>query len=296
MVIARHAHHSDEVRFMFDITATLYDAYWGEFFHLAAFDPGENGRDFDTALRRMHECYFEAIRGAEAGRILDLGCGGGAFAAWMAELTPGEVVGIDISTVQLHRAHARTGSDTRDNLHFLQHDIMRVGELPGAPFDAAVCLDAACYLPAKGKALHEIATRLSPGARLLLVDWCSGECVSPLQEELILQPLREHWRIPTLDAALRYPQLFAAAGFRLLDVMDLSERVRPSWERAYEAAHAALTAPPTSLQIVQIAANAVRHGHDAVTLLKEQFTAAVVAKSAVDAEVLRYVAFLAQRA
>jgi hypothetical protein len=61
--------------------AELYYAYWGEFLHLAVFEPGDDPADVAGAYQRMHERYLEAIGGPAARRILDVACGGAGGAA-----------------------------------------------------------------------------------------------------------------------------------------------------------------------------------------------------------------------
>lgn len=241
----RREGYSTNIPLVFAATAGLYYEQWGEFFHLAIFEEGDDPEDFAGALARTHERYFQAIAGAGAGRILELGTGGGAFAAWMAERMAGEVVGIDLSPVQLARARTRCGDGGHENLRFIEHDIMHVDSLDEAPFDAAVCLDAACYLPDKSAALRAIAPRLRPGAKFLLVDWCRAEEAAALQLELILEPFYRYWGIPEMETVIGYATAFPATGFRLLDVEDLSPRVAPNWERGHQAAMTVLAAPLT---------------------------------------------------
>lgn len=278
------------------VTADLYHTYWGDFLHHAVFEPGEDEQDFHVALERTHERYFAAIGGATARRILDLGTGSGAFAAWMAQRTTGEVVGVDIASVQLGRARGHARALGRANLRFVEHDVMRIAELPEPRFDAAVCLDTACYLPDKGAALRGVATCLRGRARLQLVDWCRSEYVSPLQEELILEPLQRLLGIAAMETTLRYREHFAAAGFRLVEITDLSPHVAGSWARAYRLANVALAVPPTPLQLVRVTASALRHGPHAIAFLKGQYHAVLLAKAAADAGILRYVSFVAERA
>jgi SAM-dependent methyltransferase len=291
----RRDDHIKNVRFVFGATAELYYELWGEFFHLAVFEEGDDLADFNAALERTHERYFNKIRGAEAGRILELACGGGALSAWMAERTRAEVVGLDISDVQLARARKRLASAQHTNLRFIEHDIMRIADLDEAPFDAGIYLDAACYLPDKRSALQGIATQFSPGARLLLVDWCRAEHPTDLQEEMILKPFNRYWSIPGMETISGYERDFEAAGFRIIELEDLSASVAPGWERGYQAANRALAEPTTSAQLLAMAASAVKYGTRAVQFAKEQFYAAVFAKIAADAGVLRYVSFLVER-
>ena len=263
--------------------------------HLAVFENGVDHADFDAAFARTHERYFKAIEGSNAGRILELACGGGAFSAWMAERTQGEVVGIDISPAQLKRAYRRLENGKHKNLHLIEHDVMKIGELNGEPFDAAVFLDAACYLPDKRAALQGIASRLRRGARLLLVDWCRPQEVTALQEELILEPFYRCWCIPEMETVGGYERAFAAAGFRLIELEDLSSRVAPNWERGYKAAVSALTNPFVSKRLLRVAASTAKYGARAVRVAKDQFNAALLAKVAADAGLLRYSYFLVER-
>lgn len=213
----------------------------------------------------------------------------------MAERTQGEVVGMDISPAQLKRAYRRLENGKHPNLHFIEHDVMRIAELSGEPFDAAVFLYAACYLPDKCAALHGIATRLQAGAKMLLIDWCRPAEVTALQEEMILEPFYRSWCIPEMETVGGYERAFKVAGFRLVEFEDLSSRVTPNWERGYRAAMQALANPFVSKRLLGAAASTARYGPRAVRVAKDQFNAALLAKAAADAGVLRYVYFLVER-
>ncbi len=284
-----------DVRTVFGATADLYYEHWGEFFHLAIFEQEDGCVDWDAALERTHQRYFQAIGGAHARRILELACGGGAFSAWMAERTSADVLGVDISDAQLAHAYKRLKKKQLANLRFIEHDIMHIAELDEAPFDAAVWLDAACYLPDKHAALKGVATRLHKGARLLLVDWCRAKRPTALQEEMLLEPFYGYWGIPAMETVGGYEQAFKAAGFRVLELEDLSERVASNWERGYQIALKALAEPTTVERLAEVAVNTIKYGRQAVQLAKNQFNAAMFAKAAADAGLLRYVYFLAEK-
>jgi SAM-dependent methyltransferase len=104
-----------------------------------------------------------------AGRAMDLGCGEGADAIWMAE-HGWTVVAVDISSTALERVRAQAAArgvadrvDTR--LHDLEHG------LPGGSFDlvsaqflhSTVAIDRAAILRAAANAV-------APGGSLLIVD------------------------------------------------------------------------------------------------------------------------------
>ena len=292
---SRRARYRENIPFVFGATADLYYAYWGEFFHFAIFDTGESWRDYPTALDRTHVRYFDAIRGRDCHRILELATGGGAFAAWMAERTAGEVVGVDISEAQLSRAWSRVEDGVSPNLRFGRQDIMYLHEWREAPFDGAVCLDAACYLPDREPALRAIGSRLESGARFLLVDWCRSERVTGLQEELILEPFYRAWGIADMELVAGYERAFDRAGFRVIELEDLSVDVQPNWERAYRLALLALAEAPAPHLLVRMAARILQGGPRALRLARDQFGAALLIKAAADSGLIRYVSVLAER-
>lgn len=290
----RRRDYRDNVNYVFGATAELYYAYWGEFFHFAVFHDGDDTGDFDSAFERTHQRYCAAIRGSEARRILELATGGGAFAEWLAVHTEAEVVGVDLSDTQLAHAHARLKARPRRNLRFLKHDAMWLEEIDEPTFDAALCLDAACYFPDKLRALRGVATRVRASSRFLLVDWCRAERPSVLEQELVLEPFYRLWGIPEMETVNGYTRGFETAGFRLISVTDLSTNVAPNWERAYRLGLQALS-QLGPVQLRRMAAVVMRYGPGAVQLAKNQFYAVLLAKAAADTGALRYVEFVGER-
>jgi len=292
---ARRQHYRENMQTGFDALAELYYAYWGEFFHLAVFEPGDDPADLTAAYQRTHERYLEAIGGSTARRILDVACGGGALSAWLADQTTAAVVGVDLSSGQLSHARRWVAGGRRPNLRFVQHDVMHLDDLAEPAFDAAICVDAACYLPDRRAALRAIAARLRPGGRLLLVDWCRVERPAALQRELILEPLCRYWAIADLETAASYRRSFAVAGLRVQRLDDLSDHVVPNWERGYQAALRALAEPVHLGELLRLAADTVKHGGVVLQAAKDQFQVALLAKAAAESGLLRYVSVLAER-
>ena len=278
----------------FDALAPLYYEFWGEYFHLALFEAESDPEDLTAAYDRTHERYFELLGGPAAERIIELACGGGAFSAWMADRTAGQVLGIDLSRGQLSHARKWLADGRRPNLRFEQRDIMELDTLDGE-YDAAVCLDAACYLPDRSEALKAVARRLRPDGRLLMVDWCRAERTTSLQRELLLDPLCKLWSIGELETARGYRRKLEEARFEVIALEDLSDQVRPNWERGYQAALRALSEPLRVDRLLALASGAVRHGPRIVRAAKEQFSVALLAKAAADAGVLRYVLVCGRR-
>ena len=133
--------HVENMERMFAAVSDLYAQYWNDFFHFAIFEDGE---DRDSAFLRTHRRYAAALQVWSGSKVLELACGRGGFADFLAGETKAEVLGIDISRAQLR--HARRYQ--RSNLRFLHHNIMEV-QGPNARYDAVVLMDADAYLPDK---------------------------------------------------------------------------------------------------------------------------------------------------
>jgi SAM-dependent methyltransferase len=126
---------------------------------------------------RTNVALVREAAGLAAGTALDLGCGEGADAIWLAE-QGWQVVGADISRVALERAavHAEQAG-VAARVEWRQHDL---GEgFPAGSYDlvSAHFLHSPVELPREG-ILRSAAAAVAPGGVLLVVGhagWPAGE-------------------------------------------------------------------------------------------------------------------------
>src|SRR5688572_21206295 len=277
-------HHVENMERMFAAVSDLYAEYWNDFFHFAIFE--NEDEDMESAFERTHRSYAEALRVGAGDKVLELACGRGGFADFLAASTQADVLGMDISRAQLSRA----ARHRRPNLRFLHHDIMRVDSLEER-FDAIVFMDADCYLPDKGEAVERIARVMKPGARFLLIAWCKRGGLDPLQEELVLEPFMRYWGVPGLETPAGYRKHFRKAGLRLVEETDLNARTRRNWDFGYDQAIRGIR-EFSRVKAARYLWRGLALGGDGLRLLKEQFHAALYIKAAFDAGFLRYTRFL----
>jgi 2-polyprenyl-3-methyl-5-hydroxy-6-metoxy-1,4-benzoquinol methylase len=107
----------------------------------------------------------------DQGRILDVGCGFGLFAAYFGQTHPGRsIVGIDPNARRIGMAR-----DVASRLELQRHEFV-VGDVRDAelspPFDAAYVLDVMHHLPATDHrpVLERLRALLVPGGMLLVKD------------------------------------------------------------------------------------------------------------------------------
>ena len=98
------------------------------------------------------------------GRALDVGCGEGADAVWLAR-RGWAVTGVDPSTVALGRAR-RQGADARVDVDW-RHGVLADLDLPGAGFDLVSAFYA--VLPRETDPVPRLVSLVAPGGTLLVV-------------------------------------------------------------------------------------------------------------------------------
>jgi ubiquinone/menaquinone biosynthesis C-methylase UbiE len=104
-------------------------------------------------------------------RILDIGCGGGAFCREVAPLVApgGSVLGIDVAQAAVDIARRLSALDDRFELTFAEAD---AHDLPfgDATFDAAVCMSVLDFCQDPCQVLAEARRVVRPGGRFLVVN------------------------------------------------------------------------------------------------------------------------------
>jgi SAM-dependent methyltransferase len=118
---------------------------------------------------RVNARLAEVVPTLKAGRVLDLGCGEGGDACWLAE-RGWTVVAVDISDTALQRA--ATEADARglsDHIEFAQHDLS--DSFPEGTFDLISAQFLHSMIPFdRPRVLKQAASAIRRGGVLLIVD------------------------------------------------------------------------------------------------------------------------------
>lgn len=160
---------------------------------------------------RVNPRLPELAAGLPPGRALDLGCGEGADALWLAE-RGWDVVAVDVSATALQRAvEAASERNLLSRIDFQGHDLNET--FPHGSFD----LISAQYFHSPARldreaVLRRAAERVNPGGVLLIVDhgapppWAQhdGHHLPGIEEVLASLPLHEpQWAQPRIETVDR---------------------------------------------------------------------------------------------
>jgi len=200
--------------------------------HRQVWAPGvKDKRQALEYLNRLVAVELESLAGSDSGtaRVLDLGCGVGGTATWLAKALDIEVLGITNSAVQ-HQLAVQRAEELylADHCRFIQADFSDFPEIGW--FHAAYMIEAFTHARAAESLLSSIWEHLLPGGRLVIADdfrspeFLQMDEVSP--DVYWLQQFQHGWQLNSLLTRGEIIALASHAGFRLIKELDLTPFLR----------------------------------------------------------------------
>ena len=188
--------------------------------HRELWGPGVSTRS--EAVHHAHALVLDEL-GPHDRRVLDLGCGVGTAALYLADRLPVEVVGVSISPEQVRLAerYAAQGGPRPGTVQFRLADFT---DLPDdlAEVDLAFAIESFVHADPAAAFFREAARVLRPGGALVVIDDVrTGDPADPR-----LADFRAGWHAPNVVSVDEAAGLAADAGLRLVGSRDLSPRQR----------------------------------------------------------------------
>lgn len=217
----------------YDTTLSLYEELWGEHVHHGYWDPGESpgtGADRHTACDRTVR-ELVAFAGLPAScTVLDVGCGIGGPAIYLARDLGCRVDGITLSSQQVQRASQKANAaGVADRTRFRRLDML-ANDFVDASFDTVWALESLMHIPDRAAFFAEAMRVLRPGGTLAVSTWCIRDGELDPSEERLLQLILRHQVMPRLMSVEEHAKLCWDAGFTDVRTRDWSEAVRHSWD------------------------------------------------------------------
>lgn len=193
----RRATRAGVARYYADLTAE-YLAYGGVSgsWNYGVWEP--DVRSHHEALQRGKEVLLRGIDVRPETRVLDVGCGAGAFAIWCAERFGCRVMGITICEQHVEIATENAAEvGVSDRCEFRCMDMDRL-ELPAETFDVVTNHDSFCHAQQKRRYLREVFRILVPGGTWSCIDFNVRRGALSRAELVEVQKVLRGFHIPSL--------------------------------------------------------------------------------------------------
>jgi ubiquinone/menaquinone biosynthesis C-methylase UbiE len=195
--------------------------------HRAIWAPGVNSKAQAFAyLNRLVADALAPLLNASHKQlhVLDLGCGVGGTATWLATELGVSVSGVTLSEAQVHIARARAQTlGLQELVHF---ELGSFDAMPALrPAQGAFAIESFVHASTAAGFFNMAARHIEPGGRLIICDDFLASNLPPTAMPWI-DRFRRGWHLNTLLPSQTVIAEATKAGFRLLEVRDLSPFVR----------------------------------------------------------------------
>jgi tocopherol O-methyltransferase len=211
----------DRIRTYYDATTTQsYLANWSPdalSMHLGR--DGEGVTSHEDAFRHANRFLADLLAVGPATRALDIGCGVGGTAIWVAADRGAHVTGVNIVPLHIELA-GKFAAERRvaERTRFVEADALASG-LPEGSFDVAWSFESACHVEDARALFAHVRSLLAPGGRYAIVDYFRGTSGDARH----VDTLCAGWALPGLRTIAETVTAVESAGFTVTSaVVDTS--------------------------------------------------------------------------
>ncbi len=214
----------DAVRRHYDLMSFAYRVFWGEHLHHGLFLTGsESPRQAQIQLLEFCSTLLKIRQGS---KVLDVGCGYGGSAIYLASNFRCNVDGLTLSPKQARIARKKIArAKISDRVHLWVGDVER-SKLIG-PYDVIWVMESSEHFEDKARFFQKAARLLRDNGKLVITAWTASGA-HPLVRELARLAV-----CPGFQTATDYARQVCGAGLEVTNVIELSHRVKPTWEISY---------------------------------------------------------------
>ncbi|MFD7834995.1 SAM-dependent methyltransferase [Streptomyces sp. NPDC059761] len=182
---------------------------------------------FTMAQDRLTDMVGEKLNLRPGWRLLDVGCGNGRPAIRLATGADCKVTGVTVSRREVElatRSAAKISTPAELDADFMFADASCL-PFAGSVFDAALAIESVIHFPDKIEPLREVYRVLRPGGLFVVADITRIEHIPASVEKEASDPALP---IDIPETAEGLCTAIEGAGFSVLEVVDLSDKVRRS--------------------------------------------------------------------
>ena len=193
----------------------LYSRIWGEDIHYGIYKSARE--EIPVATQRAKAIMAEPLRLSERSYVLEVGCGYGATARFLAEQFNCRVLATNISQAQLKYAQdATVGTPAASLVQFEEADYHKL-PYESSTFDCWWCQEALVHSPDKPQVLSEAFRVLKPGGYAVISDQIFRPA-KLLPDEI--EAVRDRYQTSAILGPADYAAMIQHAGFELIEHRD----------------------------------------------------------------------------
>ncbi|KAL8288889.1 hypothetical protein RB597_000801 [Gaeumannomyces tritici] len=249
----------DRVKLHYDLASDYYLSLWGEHIH-HGYWPTEESKTTDSkevAQVNLIKLLLDISSVAPGSQVLDVGCGMGGTARYLASQHGCTVTGITISDKQVEIANRLTAAAAeaertkegtaagapvapdadgfyalgKGKVRFMELDAEKMGGRFPGDFDAVWISEALTHFPDKPLFFRNALAVLKPGGRVVLNDWFKAEKLDTQGFENDIKPIEDGMLLPPLMTQREHVEMATAAGLSVLAApKDISKEVSKTWD------------------------------------------------------------------
>ena len=220
-----------EVQKHYDRLSRFYRMLWGEHLHHGYW---ENGESIERAQIKLMERLAEKAQIARGAHVLDIGCGIGGSALWLADQYECRVTGLTISPVQARMATKKAKSKGLANrVKFLVTDANTWQPQP-ENVDVVWIMESSEHFENKKNFFARCAQALKPHGVLAVCAWLRGE--QSEKEQQLVAAIAEAMFSASLDTLRQYAAWMREANLKVETALDITQNVAPTWEHCFRMA------------------------------------------------------------
>jgi len=210
---------------------------WGEHMHHGHYGRGgKTKKDNIQAQIDMIEEMLHFGKVTQAKTILDLGCGVGGSARYLADKFTAQVTGFTLSPIQVKRGNEFTKKSKIPNVKLVQKDMMTLdvqGEI-----DLVWSMESAEHIADKKLLFEKIYHSLLDQGKVLMATWCVSKAYDKMnaKEIGILKKIQKWYHLPNMVPLSELEMYAQEVGFKNISVADWSAEVSPFWKAVIKSA------------------------------------------------------------
>jgi tocopherol O-methyltransferase len=229
----------------YDELDSFYREIWGEHVHHGYWATGQE-TPAEAALSLI-DLLASRLRLAPGQRVCDIGCGYGATARYLAERHALDTTGVTISAAQVRRARSR--GVAAGSVSIQLQDWLGNSFAPES-FDRAYAVESSEHMADKQGFFNEAFRTLKPNGLFVVCAWLSRGEPRPWEVRYLLEPICREGRLPSMGDEADYRRFGEQAGFRVVQVEDLSDQVSRTWWICMRRALGKLVTEPRYLRFL----------------------------------------------